>query len=160
MQGGQVWALRDDLNLTSGPNYSSHPYVLLQYTAADGRPSMTAFQVLREKDNVKFDYALAAGTILQAPMPMPLLDKPLGAREIGEPARSLNIEVRARLVGSATVTEAGGFSQVTLATDARHFFQQMTQATKDWNQIQMTTPEFDAARRKLDSMVTGASSHA
>lgn len=45
-------------------------------------------------------------------------------------------------------------------TDARHFFQQMTQATKDWNQIQMKTPEFDAARRKLDSMVTGASSHA
>ncbi|RPI00004.1 MAG: V-type ATP synthase subunit A, partial [Lysobacterales bacterium] len=44
--------------------------------------------------------------------------------------------------------------------DARHFFQQMTQATKDWNQIQMKTPEFDAARRKLDSMVTGASSHA
>lgn len=123
MQGGQAWALRDDLNITSGPNYSSHPYVLLQYTAADGRPSMTAFQVLREKGNVKFDYTVSAGTILQAPMPLPLLDKPLGTREIGEPARSLNIEVRERLVGSATVAEAGGFSQVTLATDERHFYQ-------------------------------------
>ncbi|PAW85712.1 MAG: hypothetical protein B9S33_09375 [Pedosphaera sp. Tous-C6FEB] len=123
MQGGQVWALRDDLNITGGTNRSSHAYVLLQYTAADGRPSMTAFQVLREKANVKFDYTLAAGTILQAPMPLPLLDRPLGTREVGEPARSLNIEVRARTVGSATVTEAGGFSQVTLATGERLFFQ-------------------------------------
>ncbi|MEN9576536.1 MAG: hypothetical protein RL514_4391 [Verrucomicrobiota bacterium] len=122
MQGGQVYALRDDLNITSGPNYSSHPYVLLQYTAADGRPSMTAFQVSREKDNVKFDYTLAAGTVLQAPMPLPLMDKPLGTREIGAPARSLNLEVRDRTVASATVTEAGGYSQVTVTTAERHFF--------------------------------------
>lgn len=122
MQGGQVYALRDDLNITSGAGYSSHPYVLLQYTAADGRPSMTAFQVSREKGPVKFDYTLTAGTVLQAPMPLPLMDKPLGTKEVGEPPRSLNIEVRDRMVGSATLTEAGGFSHLTLATSDRHFF--------------------------------------
>ena len=58
MQGGQVYALRDDLNITAangltynGVNrpYSSHPYVLLEYADSDGRPSMSVFRVLREQ---------------------------------------------------------------------------------------------------------------
>ena len=79
MQGGQAYALRDDLNITDRENYSSHPFVLLEYTEADGRPAMTAFKVMREKpeDQILFDYITEAGQILQAPMPLPLLAKPV-----------------------------------------------------------------------------------
>ncbi len=123
LQGGQAWALRDDLNITNSTGYSSHPYVLLEYTDADGRPSMTPFRVLREKDNVIFDYTRSAGTVLQAPMPLPLLERPLGTKIIGTPPRSLNAEVKNEVVAAASVTEAGGMSQVTLTTSRRHFFQ-------------------------------------
>src|SRR5262249_53550247 len=44
MLAGQAYALSDDLNNTNpGPNYSSAPYVLVDYTGADGRPAMRAF---------------------------------------------------------------------------------------------------------------------
>lgn len=97
MVGGQVFALRDDLNLmaTNSPavlaggtaTYSSEPFVLLTYTAADGRPSIRPFRVLREKpeDGILFDYVVTAGgnvnrsgagSPLQAPMPLPLLPAP------------------------------------------------------------------------------------
>ena len=76
--GGQAYALRDDLNITSGQNYSSEPYVLMEFTDTDGRPSMTAFKVLREDPSagIVFDYIVEAGSLLQAPMPLPLLSKP------------------------------------------------------------------------------------
>lgn len=122
LQGGQAWALRDDLNITNSAGYSSHPYVLLEYTDADGRPSMTVFRVLREKDNVVFDYTRTAGTLLQAPMPLPLLERPLGSKVIGVPPRSLNYEVKNEVVAGGTVTEANSFSHVTLTTTRRHFF--------------------------------------
>lgn len=79
MVGGQGWALRDDLNITNGANFSSLPYVLIAYDDADGRPSMAAFKVLREKptDGYLFDYVVDAGTVVQAPMPLPLLPLPL-----------------------------------------------------------------------------------
>ena len=79
MLGGQAYALRDDLNLTNAANYSSAPYVLLNYTADDGRPAMTAFHVRREapEQGILFDYITQAGTFLQAPMPLPLLAPPL-----------------------------------------------------------------------------------
>jgi hypothetical protein len=92
MQGGQVFALRDDLNITTGDNYTSHPFVLLEYTDADGRPSIRPFKILREKGNVKFDYEVAAGMLLQAPMPLPLLEKPLAPVVDGFPRGSLNFE--------------------------------------------------------------------
>ncbi len=123
LQGGQAWALRDDLNITNAVGYSSHPYVLLEYADADGRPSMTPFQVLREKDNVVFDYTRSAGTILQPPMPLPLLERPLGTKVIGIPPRSLNVEVENEIVATAAITEAAGVSHVTLTTGRRHFFQ-------------------------------------
>jgi hypothetical protein len=77
--GGQAYALRDDLNLTSGPEYSSVPFVLIDYTEADQRPAMAAFKVRREKPEagILFDYVVHAGTILQAPMPLPLLPPPI-----------------------------------------------------------------------------------
>ena len=52
MQGGQAFALRDDLNITTATPaapYSSHPFVLLDYTESDGRPAMRVFRVLREE---------------------------------------------------------------------------------------------------------------
>lgn len=98
MIGGQAYALRDDLNLTSGTvpavlagvgaTFSSQPFVLLDYTESDGRPAMKAFKVLREKpsEGILFDYVVTAGgnasrsgagSILQAPMPLPLLPPPV-----------------------------------------------------------------------------------
>jgi hypothetical protein len=79
MSGGTAFATRDDLNLTNATNYSSHPFVLVQYTASDGRPAVSAFKVLREKPaaGYVFDYIIPAGQILQAPMPLPLLAKPV-----------------------------------------------------------------------------------
>lgn len=77
--GGQVYALRDDLNVTSGSGFSSLPYVLLDYTEADGRPAVRAFKVLRENPELGlvFDYVVEAGRQIQAPMPLPLLPLPL-----------------------------------------------------------------------------------
>lgn len=97
MSGGQVYALRDDLNLTAsstpvelggvGATYSSAPYILLDYRESDGRPAMKAFKVLREKPELGlvFDYVMTAGgnvdrsgagRVLQAPMPLPLMEAP------------------------------------------------------------------------------------
>jgi hypothetical protein len=79
MLAGQAYALRDDLNVTTTNGYSSHPFVLLDYTESDGRPAMSVFKVLREKPSagIYFDYITEAGTLLQAPMPLPLLAAPV-----------------------------------------------------------------------------------
>ena len=78
---GTVYALRDDLNITTDTNheYSSDPFVLLDYTESDGRPAMELFKVRREapEQGVLFDYIVEAGTLLQAPMPLPLLNPPV-----------------------------------------------------------------------------------
>ena len=116
MQGGQAWALRDDLNITSGTNYSSAPFVLLRYTESDSRPAMQVFQVVRESGNVRFNYSIAAGTVLQPPMPLPLMPKPLGPKFIGAPPRSLNHEVYFRTVASSLAVDA------TLTTVEAHHF--------------------------------------
>ena len=60
--GGQVWALRNDLNIRKTSDYTSEPYVLLEYNGSDGRPSMTAFKVLSEKaeEGILFDYITEA----------------------------------------------------------------------------------------------------
>jgi hypothetical protein len=78
--GGQAYALRDDLNNTNpGPSYTSAPFVLINYTGSDGRPAMAPFHVRREapEQNILFDYVVDAGTVLQAPMPLPLLEPPI-----------------------------------------------------------------------------------
>lgn len=79
MLAGQAYALRDDLNVTAGAGYSSDPFVLIEYAESDGRPAMSAFRVLREKPSagILFDYLVEAGTLLQAPMPLPLIEKPV-----------------------------------------------------------------------------------
>jgi hypothetical protein len=80
--GGQAYALRDDLNITNpapGQSYSSDPYVLIDYTSGDGRPKMHAFHVRREKPEagILFDYVVDAGSVLQGPMPLKLLEPPV-----------------------------------------------------------------------------------
>ena len=89
MLGGQAYALRDDLNQTnvspSSPlpfgGYSSAPFVLVAYTGDDGRPAMSVFPVVRENPaaGILFDYVVTAGTVLQPPMPLPLLAPPVAA---------------------------------------------------------------------------------
>ncbi len=71
---GNVYALRDDLNL---PASSSSPYVLLQYTDAGGRPAMRVAHVVRSNATYPLTYSKVAGTPLQAPMPLTLLPLPL-----------------------------------------------------------------------------------
>ena len=94
MIAGQAYALRDDLNIHRPPhsNYSSSPYVLLEFTDEDGRPNMRAFEVIREQPElgITFEYEVEAGTILQPPMPLPIMEKPLVERDQGKPPVSLN----------------------------------------------------------------------
>ena len=79
MIAGQAYALRDDLNVTSGGGFSSLPYVLLDYTESDGRPAMRPFKVRRENpaQGLVFDYVVEAGKQLQAPLPLPVIALPL-----------------------------------------------------------------------------------
>ena len=75
MLSGRAYALRDDLNLST----SSRKYVLIDYTEVDGRPAMAVYAVTGEDalNNKTFSYTATAGTVLQAPMPLPLLPLPL-----------------------------------------------------------------------------------
>ncbi len=91
--GGRAYALRDDLNATTGTSYStfsSLPRVLLHYTdPTDHRPAMAIYEVKREGDGFTFDYPWTAGSILNSPMPLPRLPLPI------DPATGLsrNLEV-------------------------------------------------------------------
>jgi hypothetical protein len=70
--GGNVYALRDDLNRPA----SSQPFVLLQYTdAVDRRPAMRVAKVVRATDTYPLVYNKIAGTPLTPPQP--LADLPL-----------------------------------------------------------------------------------
>jgi hypothetical protein len=48
MSGGTPFATRDDLNIITQTNgeYSSHPFVLVDFKAPDGRPAMATFVLL------------------------------------------------------------------------------------------------------------------
>ncbi|MBS0632451.1 MAG: hypothetical protein JSS11_11085 [Verrucomicrobia bacterium] len=78
---GRAYALRDDLNVTTGSSFttfSSLPRVLIQYTdPSDNRPAMSVYQVVREDSTYTFDYPVTAGTIVNSPMPLPLLPLPV-----------------------------------------------------------------------------------
>ena len=86
MSAGTAYALRDDLNNTNSGAFTSQPFVLVKYLDVDGRPSMTAYKVRREKPEAGFvfDYPVSAGTLLQAPMPLPLLAPPLDANGLNK----------------------------------------------------------------------------
>jgi len=97
MLGGRAYALRDDLNISSGgassnPAFTSLPRILVQYTdPTDERPAMAVYEVLREDATHRFDYAVTAGTMLNqlSPQPLPLLPLPI------DPANGVvrNVEV-------------------------------------------------------------------
>ena len=80
MLAGRVYALRDDLNVTAGPAYTSEPFVLLSYIdPSDSRPAVEVYEVVREDagNGVLFDYPVTAGSQIPAPMPLPLLPLPV-----------------------------------------------------------------------------------
>lgn len=88
MIGGRAFALRDDLNISTGSSASSAPYVLVNYVETDQRPAMRVFRVLREKNDITFNYPAVAGTPLG--LPRPLGDIPLAR---GADGKTLNVEV-------------------------------------------------------------------
>lgn len=87
---GIAYALRDDLNV---PEVSSKPAVLLSYRAADGLPAMKIFNVVRETEEVTFDYQAEAGKPVAGPYPLPLMPKPIITDDEGLRARSANREI-------------------------------------------------------------------
>jgi hypothetical protein len=75
MLGSRAYALRIDLNAAST---TSAPFVLLAYTsAADQRPSMDVYEVLRETFEYPLRYDAIAGTKVQPPGPLFALPLPL-----------------------------------------------------------------------------------
>ena len=106
MQGGQGFALRDDLNITTNDEgeYSSDPFVLIEYLDFDSRVSMEPFKVLREKpsEGITFTYDVEAPTVIQAPMPLPLLELPLDLAAVSG-AFNVNTEVSYSEIAASNV---------------------------------------------------------
>ena len=106
MLGSRAYALRDDLNDDST---TSEPFVLLAYTsAADDRPSMDVYEVLRETFAYPRRYDAIAGTKVQPPGPLFALPLPLD--ENGE---VLNDEVSATVDPAADVTAPENYDAFT-----------------------------------------------
>mgnify|MGYP001148894300 CR=1 FL=1 len=106
MLGSRAYALRDDLNDDSS---TSEPFVLLAYTsAADDRPSMDVYEVLRETFAYPLRYDAIAGTKVQPPGPLFALPLPLD--ENGE---VLNDEVSATVDPAADVTAPENYDAFT-----------------------------------------------
>lgn len=132
IQGGQAFALRDDLNVTvDDPDtqqneYTSHPFVLLDYTESDDRPAMRVFRVLREKpsEGLVFRYDIEAGSVLQPPTPLPLLEKAFAPKLIGSPPLNLNEEIPFYTIttSSLRVPVFEGLDSWQLTTDRRHVY--------------------------------------
>jgi hypothetical protein len=100
----RFWALRDDLNVTGGDGYSSEPFVLVAYTdPEDGRPAMRPFRVLREDEQYSFQYSWTAGSKLQGPMPLPLMQLPQRAN-----GRIANTEVSGEAEATSAAASAPG----------------------------------------------------
>ncbi len=112
MSGGTPFATRDDLNVLSpADQYSSHPFVLVDYPHPDGRPAMAVFKVLREKPEAGwvFDYLVPAGQLLQPPPPLTFLPKPIEGS--GDAAFNYNLEPAGGdgdLPGGWNATQAAG----------------------------------------------------
>lgn len=129
MSGGQAFALRDDLNLTDdlvdNPDgqYSSEPFVLLQYIADDGRPSVKPYKVLREKpeEGLTFNTLVeAALEVIQPPMPLPLLGVPL-YEDATSFEETLNREVGATWIESNTIDDSDpSVDPIVITTVAEH----------------------------------------
>ncbi len=79
MLNGNVYALRDDLNVTSGSGFTSQPFVLIAHTDGGGRPAMRVTRVVRSTVAYPLSYTRAAGIPLQPPLPLALLPLPVKA---------------------------------------------------------------------------------
>ena len=109
MVGGRGYAMRDDLNISTGnasssPAFTSLPRILINYTdPADERPAMAVYEVLRENSTYRFDYAVTAGTMLNqlSPQPLPLLPLPLDGNGL---VRNLEVDPGASYHDIAPVT--------------------------------------------------------
>ena len=82
--------------------------MLIAYTAPDGRPAMRPFRVLREDSRYRFSYPWTAGTMLQGPMPLPLLPEPLNTN-----GSSANTEVAGVADSAASGTAPASYSRFT-----------------------------------------------
>ncbi len=113
MLSGRAYALRDDLNVTTGAGFSSLPRVLIQYTDSnDSRPAMAVYQVVREDSAYKFEYPITAGTIVNSPMPLPVLPLP--------------VDPTTHLTRNVEVTAPAGYPTETLASGAPAAYQKFT----------------------------------
>ncbi len=65
-----VYALRTDLNVTNETGYTSDPFVLVEYTDADGNPDMAIFEVVASNKLYAFEQFLDAGQMIPAPAPL------------------------------------------------------------------------------------------
>jgi hypothetical protein len=99
---GRAYALREDLNVTSGASYTSEPFALVTYTdPTDDRPAIHAYKVVREIDanndrikdpgDILFDYPATAGTLLVKPYPLPLMPLPLEGSGVNRTSKDIEI---------------------------------------------------------------------
>ena len=119
MIGGNVYALRDDLNDTATASYSSEPYLLVAYhEALTGRPAMRVAKVIRSNATYPLEWNKAAGTPVQAPMPLALLPLPL--TDENDPYSVKNVEV-VGVVDEASNTNAPTGTSVPVNYDSFTF---------------------------------------
>jgi hypothetical protein len=113
MLGGRAYALREDLNIQAGSGYTSKPFVLLAYTdAADDRPAIHAYEVLRTNATHDFNYTSTAGTLLVKPYPLPLL--PLAMTGTGAARTGKDVEIVGNdAPGNATVAANSAYAGFT-----------------------------------------------
>ena len=111
MSGGQAFALRDDLNITTaGPTYSSAPFVLVDHLGSDSRPDMAIFKVLREKpdEDIVFNFQRQVPLVLQAPMPLPLMDLVVrgdGITQVNNLSEELSFTAKSDRLGVITTAQ-------------------------------------------------------
>ena len=92
MLGGRAYALRDDLNITTGGAYTSQPCLLVAYTdPGDDRPAMHAYKVIRSNATYDFNFISTAGTLLVKPYPLPLMPLPLTGTGLNRRSKDLEI---------------------------------------------------------------------
>ena len=109
----RVYALRDDLNITSGVGYTSEPFVLVAYTdPVDDRPAIHAYMVQRTDATYDFDYTATAGTLLVKPYPLPLMPLPLVGAGVARTSKDLEI-VGADAPENTTVANAAAYKGFT-----------------------------------------------
>ena len=114
IKAGRVYALRDDLNITTaGNDYTSEPFVLLAYTSAvDSRPAARTFKVMREDpaNGKTFDYSVVAGGQILAPMPLAVEPPPIDP-ETGD---ARNVEVEATADSAAHASAPARYASFTI----------------------------------------------